>query len=226
MAKLITSECAVPSVEEAPCVRERLLDAAERLFALNGIAETSVRAITNEAGANVAAINYYFGSRSGLFQEVVARRLAALDQKRKQLLEGFRTEAGGNPTVEDVLYAFAAPSIELAFEYPYFARLISQLRLNNDRSLWQDYRASRMEQMQIFQTAFMMALPQLSAKEVETRLHYIIGAIHHIWSHCPFVDEETPPQMLESFIVFYAAGLRASVSEFSTTCASVLETRS
>ncbi|WP_424624760.1 TetR family transcriptional regulator [Achromobacter marplatensis] len=46
--------------------RERLLDAAENLFAREGLSRPSVRQITSEAGVNVAAVNYHFGSREGL----------------------------------------------------------------------------------------------------------------------------------------------------------------
>jgi len=205
----------ISTAADQSCCRERLLDAAERLFAQNGIAETSVRAITGEAGANVAAINYYFGSRRGLFQAVVARRLVTLDDKRKALLAGFQAASGGKASAEEVLQALVAPSIELCFEHPYFARLISQIRLNHDQSLWDDYRADRAdragraEQVQLFRDAFAAALPQLSAQEIDTRQHYVLGAIHYIWSQCPLPESETPQLLLASFLTFYAAGLRA-----------------
>jgi AcrR family transcriptional regulator len=61
----------------------RLLDAAGLLFAATGFAETTGRAIAAEAGADVASINYHFGSRGGLYQAVLAeahRRLIQLDK--------------------------------------------------------------------------------------------------------------------------------------------------
>ncbi len=48
--------------------RERLLHAAMRLFGQQGYSKTSTREIANAAGANVAAISYYFGDKSGLYQ--------------------------------------------------------------------------------------------------------------------------------------------------------------
>ena len=48
--------------------RVKLLDAAERLFALTGIGGTSLRAITSEAGANLASIHYHFGSKEALLE--------------------------------------------------------------------------------------------------------------------------------------------------------------
>jgi AcrR family transcriptional regulator len=60
----------------APDTRERLLDAAERLFAERGFAGTSVREITDVAGANLGGVNYYFRSKENLYAEVFARRAA------------------------------------------------------------------------------------------------------------------------------------------------------
>lgn len=56
--------------------RERLLDAAEKLFCQRGFEGTSVREITAEAGCNVAAVNYYFGSKEKLYEEMFHRRLS------------------------------------------------------------------------------------------------------------------------------------------------------
>ena len=55
---------------------ERILDAAEALFAERGFAETSLRTITSTAGVNLAAVNYHFGSKKELIQAVFARFLS------------------------------------------------------------------------------------------------------------------------------------------------------
>lgn len=57
--------------------RERLLDAAITVFAERGYAGASVRAICQRAKANPAAIKYYFGSKEGLYQEVLRAAAAA-----------------------------------------------------------------------------------------------------------------------------------------------------
>jgi len=61
-----------------PGTRERLLDSAERLFAAQGFADTSVREITEAARANLGAVNYYFRSKELLYAEVFARRATQL----------------------------------------------------------------------------------------------------------------------------------------------------
>ena len=51
--------------------RERILNAAERLFADRGYEDTSIRAIVAKARVNQAAINYHFGGKDGLYREVL-----------------------------------------------------------------------------------------------------------------------------------------------------------
>ena len=55
-------------VNAGEATRQRLLDAAERLFAQSGYASVSVRAVTGKARQNVAAVNYHFGSKDGLLE--------------------------------------------------------------------------------------------------------------------------------------------------------------
>lgn len=52
--------------------RQRILDAAGKLFAINGFAETTSKSIAMEADVDLASINYHFGSRNGLYQNVLA----------------------------------------------------------------------------------------------------------------------------------------------------------
>lgn len=74
-----------------PGTRERLLDTAERLFAARGFAGTSVREVTDAAGANLGAVNYYFRSKENLYTKVFERRAARL----REPIEAAAREAAG-----------------------------------------------------------------------------------------------------------------------------------
>ena len=74
---------------------ERILDAAEQLFAEKGFAETSLRLITSKAGVNLAAVNYHFGSKKSLIQAVFTRFLDPFVSNLEQELD--RNEQAGNP---------------------------------------------------------------------------------------------------------------------------------
>ncbi|MFZ9812370.1 MAG: TetR/AcrR family transcriptional regulator, partial [Burkholderiaceae bacterium] len=67
---------------KAPDTRDRILRAAEQLFMTHGFQATSMRQITAAAQVNLAAVNYHFGSKEALVQEIFHQRLSWLNQER------------------------------------------------------------------------------------------------------------------------------------------------
>jgi len=92
--------------------RQRILVVAERLFAERGIGFVSVRDITTEARANIAAISYHFGSKDGLLEAIVVERAAQLGRRRNELLDAI--EASPRPQLRDLVAALVVPIAELA----------------------------------------------------------------------------------------------------------------
>ena len=88
--------------------KQRILNAAEKLFADHGFAAASLRRVTADAGVNLAAVNYHFGSKESLIEEVFRRRLDELNANRIKSLE--QIEGQASTTLEDVLDAFAGPA--------------------------------------------------------------------------------------------------------------------
>jgi AcrR family transcriptional regulator len=91
---------------------ERLLDAAEALFAERGLDAVSVRAVNAAAGANVAAVHYHFGSKEALVEAVLRRRMDALGARRLAMLGAL--PASGALPVRAVLEALVVPLAELS----------------------------------------------------------------------------------------------------------------
>src|ERR1044071_4696405 len=89
--------------------KTRILDAAEKLFGMNGFDGTSLREITTEADVNLAAINYHFQSKDSLIDSIVARRPEPVNRRRFEMLNA----AGPHPTVEQILAAFMAPVLQV-----------------------------------------------------------------------------------------------------------------
>src|SRR5258707_8895507 len=92
--------------------KDRILDAAEKLFGTNGFEATSLRDITTYAQVNLAAVNYHFQSKDSLIEAVIARRIEPVNRKRLERLDAI----GENPSVEQILTAYLGPLFELEFE--------------------------------------------------------------------------------------------------------------
>ncbi|WP_027346271.1 TetR/AcrR family transcriptional regulator [Hamadaea tsunoensis] len=88
--------------------RTQILDAAEHLFAERGFRGTSVRAITDRAGANLAAVAYHFGSKAELLAAVVRRVIEPINAAQTAGLDQLLAR-NPEPTVTDLVEAFAGP---------------------------------------------------------------------------------------------------------------------
>ncbi|MFJ9687986.1 TetR/AcrR family transcriptional regulator [Streptomyces bacillaris] len=95
--------------------REKLLDAAETLFARNGYRAVTVRDITTHAGTRLAAVNDHFGTKDNLFRDVLLRRVTPLNAHRRALLT---TATARQQAHEDrlagIIDAFTRPMLERA----------------------------------------------------------------------------------------------------------------
>ena len=65
--------------------RQRLIDAGRKLMASRGFDGTSIRALTEEAGANLGAVTYHFGSKEGLYQAVLEEVVAPFRRQVRAL---------------------------------------------------------------------------------------------------------------------------------------------
>jgi AcrR family transcriptional regulator len=92
--------------------RDRILDAAERLFAERGYDAAPIREITAEAGVNVASVNYHFGGKEALYNEMFRRLLGELKSFRTDWIRSALHTAGSAATLETFLEAFAQAFVE------------------------------------------------------------------------------------------------------------------
>ncbi|MEV6423577.1 TetR family transcriptional regulator [Streptomyces sp. NPDC051662] len=91
-----------------PDTRTKILDAAEHLFAEHGYRGTSVRAITDLAGANLAAVAYHFGSKAELLAAVARRVIEPITAAQRAGLDGLLARTP-DPPVAELVGAFAGP---------------------------------------------------------------------------------------------------------------------
>ena len=109
-------------MSEIPTTKERLLKAACGIFAEKGYRDTTVAEICEVAEANIAAVNYHFGDKESLYDEVW-RHAFAIASKAYSLDSGLPVD----PSVEDYLYSYASALLHRIFsedESGIFAKLL------------------------------------------------------------------------------------------------------
>ena len=92
--------------------RDVLVATAERLFAEQGIDGVSLRTVMAEAGTNVAAVRYHFGTKDALVEAVVRTRSEEIREERDHLLSALEAEA--HPDLRGLAEAFVLPLATMA----------------------------------------------------------------------------------------------------------------
>lgn len=111
-AKSMNKSQSIPKLRsDGKVTRERILLAAEELFSKDGYSGVSLRQITGEAGVDLALIKYYFGSKEGLFAEVLSRRVDKMSLQRLEGLARIDIVEGATDTVRSILSLFIAPML-------------------------------------------------------------------------------------------------------------------
>ena len=160
----------------------RILDVAERLFGDHGFLGTSLRDITAEANANIASVNYHFGSKEALLAAVLERRLEPINELRLRHLD--ELESNGEDKilpVKDIVRAFLMPPFEKRKEWgtqgTTFFRVLG--RVHGETS--NDFRQTFMQQfdavLQRFFLAFQRALPNVPEEDLAWRILFMTGSM-------------------------------------------------
>ena len=201
---------------DATETKDRLLDAAERLFAERGFIGTSIRAVTQAAGVSVSAANYHFGSKQALLAATYGRAIRPVNEARLVRLSELERQAGdGELRLSDVLDAFLRP----VFESPNEASLRGlAARLFSDppevvAALKQDYFGEISER---FVAALQRVLSDRDEREVEFAFQFLVGImvqviagqIDAVVGDAGSDTDEIEP-MLARIIRFAAAGFEA-----------------
>jgi len=201
-------------VNSSTSTKERILTAAETLFAQRGFDGASLRQLTAAAGVNLAAVNYHFGSKEKLVEQVFKRRLDALNQHR--LAELAKVAGKPGTKLEDVLAAYIRPALELSHEGngSLFMRVLARAFAEHDDTLRQFLSENYGHVMKQFTGEFARLLPHLDKAELYWRIDLVTGALTHAMSGFGMIqrkDNVTEQQHREQtaahLIRFAAAGL-------------------
>jgi len=200
--------------------KQRILEAAENLFARHGFAGASLRQVTATAQVNLAAVNYHFGSKDRLIEEVFRRRLDELNARRLVALK--RALARPKPTLEDVLAAFIKPALELSLDRSggqAFVRVLARAYAEYNERLRKFLSDNYGHVLKEFAAAFAALLPQLEKEELYWRLDIVAGALTYAMADFGVIKRRTGQserdyreRAAQHLIRFAAAGLRENMS--------------
>ncbi|MEM7412724.1 MAG: TetR/AcrR family transcriptional regulator [Myxococcota bacterium] len=161
--------------------RERILNAAESLFAEKGVRAASLREIGARARANPGSIYFHWKTKAELVREVFARRLGPLDAERLRRLEAAEKEHAPEAVpLEGVLEALVAPMLELLTQQRSgagFLRLLGRTYNEPDRDLVRMLRRDHGATVERFRDALARALPELPEEQLFVRFHFALGAL-------------------------------------------------
>jgi AcrR family transcriptional regulator len=208
-----------------PETRARILDTAEVLFMEHGLEATSLRQITAQAGVNLAAVNYHFGSKEVLIQEVFRRRLTWLNEERLRVLDQLEAAAGdGTVKPRLILDAFFGVALRLASDVDgggrTFMRLLSRTYVEPSEFvrgfLAEEYAAV----VNRFKAALCKSLPAVPDEEILWRFHFMVGAMSYALSGADVLQiandrplDESPEALSARLMIFLIGGLRAPLPD-------------
>jgi AcrR family transcriptional regulator len=201
--------------------KDRILGAAEELFALHGFAGTSLRQVTTRADVNIAAVNYHFGSKENLVNEVFRRRMDVMTASRLGQLETALQQSPGK--LEPILAAFVEPALAMAQDGQgggAFVRVIARAYAEKNDNLRKFLSDHYGHVLRDFGKAIAGCLPELSKEELYWRLDFLAGALTYAMADFGLIKR--PANVAESahreraareLIRFAEAGLRAGSVE-------------
>ena len=201
--------------------RERILNAAEELFAQRGFDGVTVRQIMRKAEADVALAYYHFKSKRDLFDAVLLRHAEVLNQIRLKALEEVEARhQGDQPSAEEIISAFTSPLLDLLAsdheKWRHYFALIAQI---NNSPEWGGELMTKFFDPLVkrFLEALRRAEPDWPEAEIYWAYHFLSGALTLTFAETGRIDNLSGGLCKSTDMVsisermprFVAAGFRA-----------------
>jgi AcrR family transcriptional regulator len=197
--------------------KERILDAAETLFAQYGFGGTSLRQVTSQADVNIAAVNYHFGSKENLVNEVFRRRMDEMSAQRLQHLQA--TILTKPDDLEGILAAFVEPALAMAQDRHgggAFIRVIARAYAEKNDGLRRFLSEQYGNVSREFAKAVAQCVPGLSKEELYWRFDFLAGALTYAMADFGMIkrpagvsESDHRQRAADELIRFAAAGFKA-----------------
>ncbi len=174
--RAMKSEAAMPS-NMVIGAKQRLFNAAQDLIAEQGFDAISTRDIVARAETNIAAVNYYFGSKNQLLLDIFRVRAAELNRERIALLAIAVQEDAGN--ARGILRALIEPAtLWIGDERRTALRFLNRARTEGPIEVRDTIRTD-VRHLRRFVDALANALPGMGRDDLIWRFHFALGVLHH-----------------------------------------------
>ncbi|WP_108662182.1 TetR/AcrR family transcriptional regulator [Acuticoccus kandeliae] len=210
-----------------PKPKRLILEAAETIFAGRGFEQATLREITEEAGVNIAAVNYYFDSKTELIQELLDRRITPFVQARHERLVSLRQATPeGELRLEDVVEALIRPMVELSRDKR-GGRSLIRLLLHVRALPTEETTRVFVERVDPVAHEFVDAIMQcgldISRAEAYWRYNFAIGAAIHVLTDADqstqrlkrlsggLCDTDDDEATICELVAFVSAGFRSTI---------------
>ena len=202
-------------------VRDRLLDAAEGLFCEHGFEGASVRDIAAAAECNIASVNYYFGGKQQLYEEVWRRHLIPMRDARIESINNVMLQDNCGAGLEVLLRSFAdtfVSSIVDTGRVSRLSKLMAREYINRHLPASMFIDEVIMPTMTAMRKALMQTCPDLDESKILLVVFSIIGQLVHLVHvramfeqggddlKLPVLDSN---EVINHIVNFSAAGIRA-----------------
>lgn len=190
----------------------------------HGYDAASLRQITGDAGVNLAAGHYHFGSKEGLFQAVLARRLNGLNQERLRVLDELEARANGAPLKpSQIVDAFFGTLLRTAISHGpqglTVLRLVGRTLTEPSEFIRTVLANEFAPVLDRYKAALFRALPEVPREEIVWRLHFMLGAMSYAIAGTDTLrlvtdwqtgaTDDDPEHLLPRLMSFLLGGLRA-----------------
>lgn len=199
---------------------ERILDAAEELFAEFGYHGFTLKDVAARVGVSATLIHYHFNGKESIFEAVWARKVPASTQNRLEALRRYAEEAGDDVTVEGALNAWIDPDLQLHLEDTDYWAAIGKISAQaNSAAGWG---AAKMTSYfnpvgLALVDLLKKAMPDCDEETIFWGFHFLSGAMTHNMARTGRLDELSHglcssndfASIRKHMVTFMAAGFKA-----------------
>jgi AcrR family transcriptional regulator len=203
---------------------ERILDAAEELFAEYGYHGFTLKDVAARVGVSSTLIHYHFSGKESIFEAVWARKVPASTQNRLDALRRYAEEAGDDVTVEGALTAWIEPDLLLHLgDRDYWAAIGKISAQANSAAGWgADKMTSYFNPVGLALIDLLKkAMPDSDERAIFWGFHFLSGAMTHNMARTGRLDElshglcssDDFASIRKHMVRFMAAGFKAICEE-------------